>query len=256
MSTPESSTPTPPGEHLHHLEVPRGTFSAEDFLASTDQLDKITQAMGMVGDLILIGMLATYIVVGFRRRLSVFPALGVCLNMSWEAFYAVQADVSMIKKLIFVVWLLLDTVIFWLLFKFGRQQVKWTAKAHHRFSSIIFVFFVIALFGQFAYYHSSPSVALGVSAYITNFIVSASFVFYYFNWHDAKCHSIQGAWLKFLGTGIITVANLMLVFSSGGLSKGEYFLVYLMLGTSFLDVAYLMLLYRLRDLEAAAAAPS
>ena len=221
MSTPESSPPTRSGDRFDHLEVPRGTFSVEDFLSSTNDLDRITQVMGMVGDLILIGMLATYIVVGFQRRLSIFPALGVCLNMSWDSFYAVQADVSILKKLIFVVWLMLDMVVFWLLLKFGRQQVKWTAKAHHRFSAIVFFFFVIALFGQFAYYHSSPTVALGVSAYITNLIVSASFVFYYLNWPDPQCHSLQGAWLKFLGTGIITVANLMLVFSGGGLTKGE-----------------------------------
>ena len=119
---------------------------------------------------------------------------------------------------------------------------------------IAVVIFVIALFGQFAYYHSSPTVALGVSAYITNFIVSASFVFYYLNWPDPQCHSLQGAWLKFLGTGIITVANLMLVFSGGGLTKGEYFLVYLMLGTSFLDIGYLVLLYRLLALKSAVSA--
>lgn len=253
MSTPEPSTPTHPGNRIEHLEIPRGTFSAEDFLSSTDQLDKITKAMGMLGDLILIGMLATYILVGLRRHLVVFPALGVCLNMSWESFYAVQADVSTIKKLIFVFWLLLDMAIFWMLFKFGRLQVKWTPKAHHRFSSIIWFFFLIALSGQIAFYHSFEKDALGVSAYMTNFIVSASFVFYYFNWHEAKCHSILGAWLKFLGTGIITAANLMLIFSAGAPSGIYVFLVYLMIGTSVLDILYLVLLYRLKGLETVAA---
>lgn len=247
------STPTSPEPRLPHLEVPRGTFSAEDFLASTDQLDKLTQAMGMVGDLILIAMLATYILVGFRRHLSAFPALGVCLNMSWESFYAVQADVSTVKKLIFVVWLLLDLVIFGLLLKFGRQQVKWTPKAHHRFQMIIWSFFTIALLGQISYYQASPSVALGVSAYITNFIVSASFIFYYFNWPEAKCHSLLGAWLKFLGTGIITAANMLLIFSGGGPTGGEVFVVYLMTGVTLLDIQYLVLLHRVMRLEKSAA---
>lgn len=239
------------------LEEPRGSLPITEALSAETGQELLVHSLSVVGDTILLAMLACFVWMGIRHKMAAFPALGVCVNMSWEMVYAFSgAGSDAFQQAMFWGWLGVDSLVMWQLLRFGIQQSKWELLMRSYYRGVLIAAVVVATAGQYVFLQAFPSSGLFVSAYVTNFIMSASFVFYFLQWPHPERHSLLGAWLKFLGTGTISVAN-WIVFSTqpGPLTGATLFVAYLITLVTLMDIGYVVLLHLARRRLSAAPRP-
>jgi hypothetical protein len=146
-----------------------------------------------------------------RRRFVELPALGVCGNLAWEFLWGVlrgdglARDTGLLFALGYKTWFALDVVIFAALLRYGPRYVRGPRlAARFRPLCLVGVVTMFALFGAWA--ADGLDNTAGVwTAYVDNLVLSALYVFALIDPTDAPRRSTAIAWLKMLGTGLVSV---------------------------------------------------
>jgi hypothetical protein len=176
--------------------------------------------------------------IGARDRVSAIPVAAILLNLSWEFLFSVwRPPKARATRALYGSWLILDLV---LLF----EVLCWGAAAEPiGFIRDHYTTLVLAALGllaglQWLVYRAFEQKEL--QAYVVNLIMSALFIQMYFARHGQGL-SLSIAWLKFLGTGAISVANV-----SGWIRERRVFWggLAIIAAVALLDALYLALLYR------------
>jgi hypothetical protein len=179
--------------------------------------------------LALAGMLlwtAVYILViriGQRQKTYGIPLLAIALNFTWELYYIVFAPESTGgSSAVFAahfLWLALDLVIVWQLVKHGRAEQK-VPEIRRYWYPVLAVTFAAAFAAHHAYYVETtanqifPVVSASGSAFALNVVMSALFIFMFFDRRDLHGLSYAAAWLKLVASSLISIAN-VIMFAGG-----------------------------------------
>jgi hypothetical protein len=162
----------------------------------------------------------TYIMairVGFREKTHAIPMLAVCLNIMWEFTHSLvfrpPRDIDYYTNLM---WLALDLVILYQVFRWGRamQTIDWLARHFHL---VLVITLLLALIGHVTFHlhvvanEIFPDSSGAVSAFIINLVMNVLFVAMYFSRRGGVGISKGIAWGKFLGTGLYIAGNVIVL---------------------------------------------
>lgn len=144
------------------------------------------------------------------KRLEM-PTIAGCGNFAWEFVYSwfIITDMGALMLWGYRAWFFLDIFIWAMLLKYGREDTF--LPAFRRYFSAYAIVLTIA-FGA-AYWFMKQAgyeTSIGaVSAYLLNTVISVLYVVNFYRVRDRDHYSIAIAWLKFLGTGLISVFMVM-----------------------------------------------
>ena len=197
------------------VEVPRGGLpSASQLFVSG--APRVAVLLALLGDALWLVAYVLFIRAGFRDRTYGVPFLAVCLNFTWELWFAVlrppaQASVHALH----VGWFLLDIVIVWQLLRYGRKE-QTIPEIARRFGMVVAVTMLLALVGQVTLHEQLNQNAIfpdpdGTgAAWTLNLIMSVLFVYFYFGRRDLHGLTYAGAWAITIGSALVAAANLIL----------------------------------------------
>lgn len=211
----------------------------------------------VVGDVLWIVAYILIIRLGFKDRTYGVPLLAVCLNLAWEFIFTFihmpkgpDGSLDVVKFCMFLGWLVLDVLIFWQLLKYGGKEQR--TDELRRFFPVVVILCLAGAFGWHLTFTRAFDDPHGfLSAFIINLVMSVLFVGLAFERPDSKGLSYGAAWLKMLGTGIISFANVFMLLEDPGY---DGFWFFLFIGIFVFDATYVFLLHRRRGRHPATAA--
>lgn len=179
---------------------------------------------------------------GFKDKTYGMPLFALGLNFAWEIIYSfdsllftsssLQASVQGVVNLI---WALLDAVIVYTYFKYGRRDFPNEAKKY--FISFSILAFISCFLMQFAFYFHFDSVqASKYSAFAQNAAMSIMFLTMLFKRRSTRGQTVLMAAAKGIGTLAPTIL--------GGLLE-EFNIYIVLMGTIcfIFDLIYVIVLY-------------
>jgi hypothetical protein len=182
-----------------------------------------------------------------RYRWLALPAAALVANFGWELVFSTVITTRLGPFYVWGAraWLLFDAVLFVLLLRLGRRQVRNPLVARH-FTAVVLGAIALWSAGIFAFVRELHDVIGGFTGYILNVQMSALFLVELANHPTQRAYSVSVGVLKMLGTVVVLAAELVAPAPS---------IFVLVLGpiTLALDVAYIALLVR-RDRLAVALA--
>ncbi|MBI1307513.1 MAG: hypothetical protein GC181_13005 [Bacteroidetes bacterium] len=131
-------------------------------------------------------------------------------NIAWEFLwawvYADHIDLGAAYVFLYRCWFFFDLFIFSHVFQYGHKQIV-NPYVRERFKPILITLVIVWAGLIYSYMLSSLDYPLGVnSAYVLNLIITVLYIQLYMRqWQSGKFLK-SVAWLKMLGSGIITVA--------------------------------------------------
>lgn len=200
-------------------DVPRGALPtwAELFSGGATGL---AVGLATVGDVL---WLVAYILIirkAFKDRTYGVPLVAICLNFTWEFWFAVvEPPASRIAHATHFLWLVLDIVIVWQLLRWGRKE-QTIPEIRKHFFPVIGITMIAALMGQvlldrqLAHNTIFPDVEGSGIAWVLNFIMSVLFIFFYFARRDLRGLTYWGAWAMMIGTAMVAAANVIVFVST------------------------------------------
>ncbi|MBU3680180.1 MAG: hypothetical protein FGM32_11360 [Candidatus Kapabacteria bacterium] len=173
-----------------------------------------------------------------RRKQLIIPVAAVICNFGAEVGAAIFFVPDMGKALVvaYWMWMLLDMVIIYNLFRYGREQFN-AAYLRNNFGWLMMMSFIfsITLSSSFMVRYDLP---MGViDNYIVNVVMSVAFIGLLLSEGPHEYSMLLG-WTKFLGTGVISV-----MFQTK--YSDNLFLSTLYVTVAFFDILYLILLQRM-----------
>jgi hypothetical protein len=201
-----------------------------------------TNVAGIIADVLWMLAYICTIRIGFRDHTYGVPLVAVCLNFSWEfVFSLIIRPKSKLRMGLTLLWLAIDCVIVYQLFRYGRADQ--IAQLQPYFVPIVIGTMVLAIIGHITFYRTYEDPGGQEDAFAINLIMSILFVFLFFSRPDMRGLSYAAAWLKMIGTGILSAGNFWLMRKE---EKKYGFFIFLF-GTIFLfDVIYVSLLWHAR----------
>jgi hypothetical protein len=196
-------------------EAPRGglpSFS-ELFVAGAPNVAVI---LALAGDALWLVAYILFIRAGFKDRTYGVPFVAICLNFTWEFWFAVvrpPADPS--THALHIGWFLLDVVIVWQLLRYGRREQSIPEIARH-YWLVVGGTMVLALAGQVTLHrqltHNAifPDTNATGMAWMLNFVMSVLFVFLYLHRRNLRGLSYAGAWAITIGSAMVALGNVIL----------------------------------------------
>lgn len=177
-----------------------------------------------------------------RKKTLEIPIPAVCLNYGWEIgcvfFFTNGIDMGKLFVIGYAVWMLIDTIIVYQMFKYGTVQIESNYIKKH-----IKLLLVVCLIGSIAahsfFYIEGFELPMAViSAYIINLAMSIAYCGLVFkNNFNGLSKSI--GWAKGFGTGIISVCFFMKY-------PDKNFLTTMYIMTFLFDMIYMYLLYYIK----------
>jgi hypothetical protein len=167
------------------------------------------------------------------------PVIAAASNIAWEGLWGFkfQTDMGPLLQWGYQLWFILDIYIFVMVVRYGVDQVHLPEFQKHYRAWIIGI---MLAFGVFYYYfqvegYDTPTGL--TSGLIANLFISALYPFMLLRKADLVGVSTAVAWLKMVGTGLITLFAFMFF------APGEAWLIKSMgLAVLFLDLYYIWLL--------------
>jgi hypothetical protein len=176
-----------------------------------------------------------------RLRWVEMPVVAACSNFAWEALWSLvfRTNMGRLFELCYLAWLVLDLFIFWNVIAYGDQQVELPfLKRHFKPLALIFTAFVGLTY--FAFIRQGLDDAIGArTAYIGQLAISLPYYCMLANPEQRRRLSASIAWLRSLGTGLITLYVYLH-------SSADLFLLVLSTSSLLLDAGFLALFHRLR----------
>jgi hypothetical protein len=180
--------------------------------------------------------------VGFRDHSYGFPLVAVCLNISWEfVFSLIIRPKSKLRMILTLIWLGLDSVILFQLFRWGAADQLVPIQAH--FVAIVLSTLVLAAIGHITFYYTYQDEGGEGVAFAINLVMSILFILLLFHRPGLQGLSYATAWLKMLGTLILSVVNTVLMYKD---PKRYGFFFFLFATILLFDVLYIYLLAQAR----------
>jgi hypothetical protein len=227
----------------------------------------LAEAMGYAGFGLWTVAYGFFIWQGRRDKTYGVPLVSVCLNFTWELYFALlcrlgkgqKEDLCTATGMEYwglIIWLALDTVILWQLFKFGwRSEPTLLRHLPERgrrpmFYVFLYVLLLIALYWQYAFVNLFTDHDGNSLAWLTNYIMAWLFVASaFFRRPHARGLSYVGAWAM-LGGNVAFVAKAYLTDFAEFTAWPQKFTVALMFGVILVNLFYLFVLrYKTRDAE-------
>lgn len=152
-----------------------------------------------VGCLLWISAYVAFVIQGFRDRAPAIPTVAICLNFGWEAMYPWLPNFNLLWPALNIGWLGLDLILVYQLLRFGPAMQSHELLRRHFYRWVPLVF-VLGVCGQLAFVLSFQDRLGLIDAFAINLVMSALFVWTWFERPDRRGLSIVGAWLKLFGT--------------------------------------------------------
>jgi len=202
----------------------------------------LTTALSIIADLLWMLAYICTIRVGFRDHTYGFPLVAVCLNISWEfVFSLIIRPKSKLRMILTLIWLGLDSVILFQLLRWGAADQLLPIQAH--FVPIVLGTLLLAAIGHITFHYTYHDPGGQEVAFAINLVMSILFVFLLFHRPDLRGLSYAAAWLKMLGTLILSAVNTALMYKE----PRRYGFYLFLFATIFLfDVLYIYLLTQAR----------
>ena len=170
------------------------------------------------------------------------PMIAICANFAWEFLWSWVFTTNM--GLLYVwgyrIWFFLDCFIVYSIFRYGYKQLVSMPKS---FANGIMIGGLAACFFMLYFYikiYDAPISHMGAySGYVLSVLMSALFISLLIRKNDITLFSEVNAWLKFLGTLLVTVFCFM--------HFTDWFLLSMGVVTAVLDVFYLTFYYRIKQ---------
>jgi hypothetical protein len=173
------------------------------------------------------------------------PDIAAASNFAWEFLWAFvfTANMGLLINWCYKIWFFLDIYIFFVVLRDGREQVTRPAFYRH-YRPLILAILIAWGVGYYFFTAEGYDTATGLtSGLIANLAISAQYPFMMFGQKDLSVVSTPVAWLKMIGTGLITVFAFM-YFQEAWFIKAMGVVVLL------LDLYYIYLLAQRRRQEA------
>lgn len=203
---------------MNRFEAPRGGLPPLGELFEPSSL--APAGLGVLGDLLWVAVYVLVIRQGFRERTYGIPLFAICLNFTWElVFTTVHPPPSRVTLGLHLVWLAIDALILLQVLRYGRER-QVLPEVRRYFPWVVGGTLLLCFVGHLTLYDYQLSLALfpdteGITtAFVINLIMSVLFVAMLLHRRDSSGLSMPVAWLKMLGTGVISLAN-VLVFLLG-----------------------------------------
>ena len=175
-----------------------------------------------------------------KKRFIEIPIMAICANFGWEFLWSFVFHTDMGELYVwgYRIWFFMDCYIVYGLFKYGVKQVS--IPVIKNYFSIITTFGLLA-WGIILYFYiklyDAPFTHMGAnSGYVLNVMMSALYITFFLKTNQRDGFSLLAAWLKGVGTLLITVFC-FLHFNDG-------FLLSMCIVTTLLDLVYIFLLQR------------
>lgn len=188
----------------------------------------------------------------FRYRFIEMPLVAAASNFAWEFLWAFvfKADMGRFVEILDKVWFLLDIVIFWAVLQVGMKQLG-IERLKSQFRPLMLFMLLAFGFGYYFYTRAGFDTATGLtSGLMANIIISGMYPVMMLRQPTLYGISNAIAWLKMVGTGLITVFAFMIY------PEGHGFIKTMGLAVLVMDLYYLYLLYERRRRDASPAAAS
>ena len=257
-------------EAIHHI-ARGGLPTLTELLAA----DHPRVALGLIG-IGAVVWLAAYVLAirtGFREKTYAIPLLAVCLNITWELTHSLVFRPATPADLYnHLAWLVLDLIILAQVFRYGRRMQRIEPVRRH-FPLVVATTLILSLAGHVSFHRFVTANSIfpdqngAVAAYIINLVMSVLFVAMYCGRPDGTGLSRGVAWTKFIGTGLYSIGNVMVLLripevryevqvrkvgEAAWVAAGQVgnntihpgFMFFLIAGTTIFDLLYLWLLYR------------
>jgi len=175
---------------------------------------------------------------GFKDKTYGMPLFALGLNFAWELIYSVDELVlgaASIQGWVNLVWAVLDAVIVYTYFKYGRKYFPEKGKNH--FIPFSILAFASCFVMQFAFYfHFKGGVLAGeYSAFAQNAAMSILFLTMLFNRGNTQGQTVLMAVAKWIGTLAPTILM-------GVLQKFNIYIVLMGVVCSVFDIIYIVVL--------------
>jgi hypothetical protein len=179
------------------------------------------------------------VLIGLKReKFLEIPAAAVVANVAWEfvwGFFFVNS-LGMLFTWGYRAWFFLDCFIVYHLLKVGGKQVR-TPQLQQNWAAVCIFGIVAWAFGIYFFVKMGYDTGVGAtSGYILNVMMSFLYITLLLN-QPVQYFSTLVAWSKMLGTGILTLWNMMLPVTNP-------FVITLGIATFVLDVTYIALVHR------------
>jgi hypothetical protein len=192
----------------------------------------LTLISGISWSLVYLGILNR----SFRDQTYGMPLFALALNIAWEFMFAfvVVGGVS-VQRVVNIIWFLLDAVIVYTYFRYGRREFPKTAERWFVPWSLV-AFGIGFLIIYFAHYEFEDFWGARYSAFTQNLLMSVLFVDMLVRRDDVRGQSMYIAIFKWLGTLAPTVQHY--------LQTGSNLILVLGIGCFVYDLIYIGMLYR------------
>lgn len=173
------------------------------------------------------------------------PMIAVSINFAWETLWSwtFMSNMGMLYVWGYRSWFFLDCFIVFFTLKYGYKQLQLSISPTA--TRVAFVFFWIAwviILYFFSVKFDVPQSGMGgYGGYWCNLIMSSVYITLLLRTKNLEYFSVSGAWLKGLGTFLVTLFCI-----NHAQWKGEWFLYSLGIATAILDAVYIGTLYWLK----------
>lgn len=180
----------------------------------------------------------------FKDRSYGIPLTATALNYTWEILYAiVYPSPCRVVRLLRYAWLILDSVIVWQLFRYGRKEQRIPDFRRYFYISLLAIF-AMAGTEQWTFRKAFQDFGGDEAAYSINLIMSVLFVLLFYARKDGHGLSYGAAWTKMVGTGVLSLMS-AISFKSNPNQTND-FMLFLFVTIFLFDILYIGLMHRSR----------
>jgi uncharacterized protein with PQ loop repeat len=152
---------------------------------------QVATVLGYLGYLLWTAAYVLFILKGFKERAYGVPLFAICLNVTWELYFAVLCPMKTGSDSLCtsqgpilwarILWLVLDLVILWQLIRYGRNQPDLQRRiprlaASRIFYALVVISLLVALVWQYTFVRLTTDQDGNTVAWFTNLVMSMLFV--------------------------------------------------------------------------------
>jgi hypothetical protein len=170
------------------------------------------------------------------------PMVAICFNFAWEILWSwvFDTDMGLLYQWGYRAWFFLDCFIVYNVFKYGHKQLVSMPKKFAEFILITgFLMAISILYPYIKIYDAPISHMGGYTGFLVNLFNSALFISLIVRKNNIALFSEWVAWLKFFGTGLVTVFAF--------LKFTDPFLLVMGVVVAVLDIIYIMTYYKIKN---------
>ena len=183
--------------------------------------------------------------IGFQQKTYCIPLWALSLNFTWEAwhgFYDLHELGPQLQVIINAIWALLDAIILYTFFKYGRRHFIKNLKSGWFYTWGI-ISLIISFLVQYAFILEFGTIMGGsYAAFLQNLLMSILFIIMLFNRNGSEGQSLTIAYSKCIGT--LAPAILFGIIGSAAMNGPNIYIFIFGCIIFFFDLVYIVLLTR------------